>query len=104
MKLAPIEKNQIINTGPFINLYKRLVGTVWLQALVVWILIIGFGLVMLLARYYHAPGVIHSKIGFFCSAYYFVIITPVLYYLVLELSGRKWLAITSTALWWVIST
>jgi hypothetical protein len=73
----------------------------WLKDALGWFFVLGAGLLLLIGRYDWAADIEHARIGFFCSAFYFLIITPVLYYLIVELTTLPRAAFVITGIWWV---
>lgn len=76
----------------------------WVVRILSWLILLSLGLLLLYGRYNWTLDPQHARIGFFCSAYYFLIIIPVLYYLVSELTGIPWIGFAVTGSWWVAAT
>ena len=93
----------ITNGNNWLPWFNRVVATRF-GNLVIWVTVLAAGLILLTGRYAWKTYPEPSKIGYFCSAYYFLVVTPVIYYLTYYLSSRRSMAIIVTGIWWVVAT
>jgi len=102
MKSVILQKNPDLVRSAIVQL--RLIVTKWPGKILLWISLLSLGLLLLYGRYDWLLNPLHARIGFVCSAYYFLIVTPVLFYLVQEFTENSWFAFAVTGIWFFVAT
>jgi hypothetical protein len=104
MTLKPLQKDKPLLWKPAARISQFIQTQSWARQAVIWFAVLAFGLLLLSGRYEWSADPTHARIGYFCSAYFFLIFTPALYYLCVSLFGRTRLALAVVSIWCLVAT
>ncbi len=83
---------------------KREILSKWALQLLVWSILLAAGLIVLRGRYDWEANPLYARIGYTCSAYFFLLFTPTLFGLLRTFVSNVWVARIATGIWWIIAT